>query len=146
MGGAGGRATWLVVALLLVASVVAAPAGRVRTVLTFGLAPDYWKTYRDEVRKVQLSDIRAMAKKYMSPVPVVVIVGRADKVESQIKEALKDATIVHYNTDLECIDKSPFCAANKPLAATAPAPAPAPTPAPAPAAATIKAPAASSPK
>ena len=119
-------------------------AGRVRTVLTFGLAPDYWKTYRDEVRKVQLSDIRAMAKKYMSPVPVVVIVGRADKVESQIKEALKDATIVHYNTDLECIDKSPFCAANKPLAATAPAPAP--TPAPAPAAATIKAPAASSPK
>lgn len=113
-------------------------AGRVRTILTFGLAPDYWKTYRDEVRKVQLGDIRAMAQKYMNRVPVVVIVGRADKVESQIKEALKDATIVHYNTDLECTDQSPFCAANKPRAA-------APTPAAA-AATTIKAPAASSPK
>lgn len=103
-------------------------AGRVRTILTFGLAPDYWKTYRDEVRKVQIGDIKAMAQKYMNKVPIVVIVGRADKVEPQIKDALKDATIVHYNTDLECVDKSPLCAANKPKANTAPAAAPAAAP------------------
>lgn len=105
-------------------------AGRVRTILTFDLPPDYWKTYRDEVRKVQLPDIRAMAKKYMNPTPIVVLVGRADKVEPQVKEALKDAVIVHYNTDLECTDKSPLCAANKPLAAATAAPAAAKTAAP----------------
>jgi len=92
-------------------------AGRVRTILTFGLPPDYWKTYRDEVRKVQIGDIRAMAQEYMSRTPIVVLVGRADKVEPQVKEVLKDAIIVRYNTDLECTDKSPHCAANKPLAA-----------------------------
>ncbi len=107
-------------------------AGRVRTILTFGLPPDYWKTYRDEVRKVQQGDIKAMARSYMLSAsgpdfrPIIVLVGRADKVEPQVKEALKDAVIVHYNTDLECTDKSPLCAANKPRAdVTAPAAAPA---------------------
>jgi predicted Zn-dependent peptidase len=108
-------------------------AGRVRTILTFGLAPDYWKNYRDEVRKVQLADMRAMSRKYMHEVPVVVVVGRADKVTEQIKSALPDAAIVKYNTDLECLDKGPLCAANQPRAgAAAPAPA-APAAAPAPA-------------
>lgn len=106
-------------------------AGRVRTILTFGLAPDYWKTYRDEVRKVQIADIQAMSEKYMNKTPIVVIVGRADKVESQIKDALKDATIVHYNTDLECTDKSPLCAANKPRAGSSAPAASAPAAAPA---------------
>jgi predicted Zn-dependent peptidase len=101
-------------------------AGRVRTVLTFGLAPDYWKTYRDEVRKVQLPDVKAMSAKYMHAVPVVVIVGRADKVEPQIKSALPDATIVKYNTDLECLEKgNPLCAANQPKAGPPAAAAPA---------------------
>lgn len=115
-------------------------AGRVRTVLTFGLAPDYWKTYRDEVAKVQLTDIKTMARKYMHEVPVVVVVGRADKVEPQIKEALKNATIIKYNTDLECLDKgNPLCANNKAgAAAPAPAPAAAPAAAPAPAPAAKK--------
>lgn len=101
-------------------------ASRVRTILTFGLAPDYWKTYRDEVRKVQLADIKAMSSKYMHQIPVVVVVGRADKVESQIKTALPNATIVKYNADLECIEQTnkALCAANKakpPGAAPAPA-------------------------
>ena len=108
-------------------------AGRVRTILTFGLPPDYWKTYRDEVRKVQIGDIQAMARKYMHEVPVLVVVGRGDKVEPQIKEVMPGATIVHYNTDLECIDKSPLCAANQPRAGSStPAAAPAPAPAAAP--------------
>lgn len=111
-------------------------ASRVRTILTFGLAPDYWKTYRDEVRKVQISDVKTMANKYMHATPVVVVVGRADKVESQIKAALPTATIVKYNTDLECLDKSPLCAANQPKkgAASAPTPAAAAAPATTPAA------------
>jgi zinc protease len=89
-------------------------AGRVRTILTYGLPADYYKTYRDEVRKVQIDDMKAMARKYMNDVPVVVVVGRADKVESQIKQALPDATIVHYDTDLKCLEKdTTFCAANK---------------------------------
>lgn len=105
-------------------------AGRVRTILTFGLTPDYWKTYRDEVRKVQMPDVKAMSSKYMHAVPVVVVVGRADKVESQIKSALPDAAIVHYNTDLECTDKgSPLCAANGPKSGATPAATPAPAPA-----------------
>ena len=101
-------------------------ASRVRTILTFDLPADYWKTYRDEVRKVQIGDIKAMARKYMHDVPVVVVVGRADKIESQVKAALPDATIVHYNTDLECVDKTPLCAANQPRpGSSAPAPGPA---------------------
>jgi zinc protease len=110
-------------------------AGRVRTILTFGLAPDYWKTYRDEVRKAQITDIKAMASKYMHAVPVVVVVGRADKVEPQIKAALPDATIVKYNTDLECLDRgNPLCAANQPKAAPATSAPPAATAKSAPAA------------
>ncbi len=88
-------------------------AGRVRTILTYGLPADYYKTYRDEVRKAQLGDMKAMARKYINDVPVVVVVGRADKIESQIKEALPDAAIVHYDTDLKCVEKdTTFCAAN----------------------------------
>lgn len=88
-------------------------AGRVRTILTYSLPADYYKTYRDEVRKAQLGDMKAMARKYINDVPVVVVVGRADKIESQIKEALPDAAIVHYDTDLKCVEKdTTFCAAN----------------------------------
>jgi predicted Zn-dependent peptidase len=88
-------------------------AGRVRTILTYSLPADYYKTYRDEVRKAQLGDMKAMARKYINDVPVVVVVGRADKIESQIKEAMPDATIVHYDTDLKCVEKdTTFCAAN----------------------------------
>lgn len=107
-------------------------AGRVRTILTYGLPNDYYKTYRDEVRKAQLADMKTMSRKFMNDVPVVVVVGRADKTEQQIKDALPDATIVHYDTDLNCIEKdTTFCAANKADLAAAPATAPAPAPAPA---------------
>ncbi len=88
-------------------------AGRVRTILTYGLKPDYYKTYRDEVRAAQIGDLKTMARRYISNTPIVVVVGRADKVESQIKEALPTATIVHYDQDLKCLEKdTTFCAAN----------------------------------
>ncbi|HEY8376887.1 MAG TPA: pitrilysin family protein, partial [Nannocystis sp.] len=90
-------------------------ASRVHTILTYGLPPDYYKTYRDEVRKAQLPEMKVIAGKYMNAVPIVVVVGRADKVESQIKSALPDAVIVHYDSDLRCIEKDQtYCAANRP--------------------------------
>jgi zinc protease len=92
-------------------------AGRVRTILTYGLPNDYYKTYRDEVRKANIADMKAMARKYINDVPVVVVVGRKDKVESQIKEAMPDAVIVNYDTDLKCLEKdTTFCAKNQPKA------------------------------
>ncbi len=100
-------------------------AGRVRTTLTYNLPADYWKTYRDELRKVQISDVKAMANRYMHAVPVVVVVGTASKIEPQIKSALPNAKIVRYNTNLECVDKSPLCAPNQPKIEGAAAPAPA---------------------
>jgi predicted Zn-dependent peptidase len=107
-------------------------AGRVRTILTYGLSPDYYKTYRDEVRKAQLPEMKTMARKYINDVPVVVVVGRTDKIEGQIKSALPDAVIVHYDTDLKCVEKDPtYCAANKADLAAAPAAPAAPAPAPA---------------
>ena len=80
-------------------------ASRVKTIVTYGLAADYYKTYRDEVLKVQIGDIQAMARAHMRATPHVVIVGTAKKVEEQIKEALPGAEIVLYDTDLNRIQK-----------------------------------------
>ncbi len=76
-------------------------ARKVRTILTYGLSNDYWRTYRDEVRAVQKADIKAVASKYIHAVPVIVVVGKAKKVEPLLKEALPDAEIIKYNTDLQ---------------------------------------------
>lgn len=76
-------------------------AGKVRTILTYGLDKDYWRTYRDEVRAVQMPDIKAVSAKYIHAVPVIVVVGKAKKVEPLIKEALPNAEIIKYNTDLQ---------------------------------------------
>ncbi|HRI08304.1 MAG TPA: pitrilysin family protein [Nannocystaceae bacterium] len=80
-------------------------AGRVKTIVTYGLATDYYKTYRDEVLKVQLGDVQGMARKYMRDRPHIVIVGTAKKIEDQIKDALPEAEIVLYDTDLNRIQK-----------------------------------------
>jgi predicted Zn-dependent peptidase len=76
-------------------------AGKVRTVLEYNLDADYWKTYRDRVAQVSPADVQLMARKYIHPVPHVVIVGKAKKVEDQVNEALPSAEIVVYDTDLE---------------------------------------------
>lgn len=80
-------------------------AGKVRTILTFGLPQDYYKTYRDVVLTVNTDDVQAMAKKYMLSQPHIVVVGTGKKIESQIEEALPGAEIVHYDTDLNRTDK-----------------------------------------
>jgi zinc protease len=80
-------------------------AGRVKNIITYGLPRDYYKTYRDELLKVGAEDVQVMARKYMLSRPHIVIVGTAAKIEDQIKEALPDAEILLYDTDLNRVQK-----------------------------------------
>jgi predicted Zn-dependent peptidase len=77
-------------------------AGKVNTVLTYGLPEDYYNHYIDEVRKLALADIKATAAKHIHSTPVIVIVGKAAKVKKQLKDVpmLASAKIVEYDTDL----------------------------------------------
>ncbi len=77
-------------------------AEKVATMLTFNLPDTYYNTYIDDVRKVKVEDIKATAAKHIHPIPVIVIVGKADKIREQIANVpyLKDAKIVEYDTDL----------------------------------------------
>lgn len=78
-------------------------ASKVTTVLTYHLAEDYWKTYRDEVQKVQLADVKAASQKYIHDYPVIVIVGKAKKIKKQIAKVprLADAKVLVYDTELK---------------------------------------------
>ena len=78
-------------------------AGKVATVLTYHLPEDYWKTYRDEVQKVQLEAVKSASQRYIHDYPVIVIVGRAKKIKKQLAkvERLKDAKVVVYDTELK---------------------------------------------
>lgn len=78
-------------------------ASKVSTVLTYHLPEDYWQTYRDEVQKVQLADVKAASQKYIHDFPVIVIVGKANRIKKQLAkvERLKDAKVVVYDTELK---------------------------------------------
>jgi zinc protease len=78
-------------------------AGKVNTMLTYGLPDDYYSTYIDEVRKIQIGDIKDTAAKYVHTTPVIVIVGKAAKVKKQLKDVkvLEGAKIIEYDTDLK---------------------------------------------
>ncbi len=78
-------------------------AGKVTTVLTYHLPEDYWRTYRDEVEKVQLSDVKVAAQKYVHDFPVIVIVGKAKRIQKQLANVprLADAEVVVYDTELK---------------------------------------------
>ena len=80
-------------------------AGKVGTMLTFGLPEDYYNKYIDSVRAVTPADIKDMATKHVHEVPVVVVVGQAAKVERQLKDvkALEGAKVIKYDTDLKVI-------------------------------------------
>ena len=77
-------------------------AGRVRTVLTYGLSEDYWNTYRDRVLAVTRDQTISAAQRYIHDVPVIVMVGKARRIQSQLADvpALKDAQVIIYDTDL----------------------------------------------
>ena len=80
-------------------------AGKVGTMLTFGLPEDYYNKYIDSVRAVTPADIKDMATKHVHEVPVIVVVGKAAKVERQLKDvkALDGAKVIKYDTDLKVI-------------------------------------------
>jgi zinc protease len=77
-------------------------SGKVATMLTYNLPEDYYNRYIEEVRKIEIGDIKATAAKYVHPIPVIVIVGKASKVRQQLKDVpkLAGATIIEYDTDL----------------------------------------------
>jgi zinc protease len=76
-------------------------AAKVRAAITWGLPDDYWTGYRDSIASITAEQVRDAAKKYMHPIPHVVIVGESAAIESQIKEVLPKATIKSYGTDLQ---------------------------------------------
>jgi predicted Zn-dependent peptidase len=78
-------------------------AGKVSETLIYGLPADYYKVYRDKIAAVTPEDAATAAKKYMHAIPHVVVVGKAKKIEEQIKQALPEATIVKYDTDLNIV-------------------------------------------
>ena len=76
-------------------------AAKVREQLVYNLKSDYWRTYRDKLAAVTPDDVQAVARKYVHPLPHIVVVGKAKKIEKQIAEVLPKAKIVKYNTELE---------------------------------------------
>jgi zinc protease len=75
-------------------------AERLREALIYDLPTDYWRVYRDQVAAVAPKDVKDVARKYVHPIPHVVVVGRADKVEKQIKQVFPKAKIVKYDGEL----------------------------------------------
>ena len=76
-------------------------ANKFRDTITWGLPTDYWKGYRDSIAAVTAEDVQQAAKKYMHPIPHVVIVGDAGAIEGQIREVLPKAKLELYGTDLQ---------------------------------------------
>ena len=76
-------------------------ASKLRTALTFGLPTDYWASYRDTMTSLSAEQVQTAAKKYMHPIPHVVVVGEASAIQAQIAEVLPKATIKVYGTDLQ---------------------------------------------
>ncbi len=74
---------------------------KVRESLVFGLSNDYWSRYRDEIRAVKRTDIQRVAKKYIHPIPHVVLVGNGEKIKAQVKAVLTTAKIKMYDSKLE---------------------------------------------
>ena len=52
-------------------------AWRLREALVYDLPPDYWRAYRDQLAAVQAGDVKDVSRKYIHPIPHVVVVGRA---------------------------------------------------------------------
>jgi len=73
---------------------------KVREILVYGLNNDYWATYRDQLSALTPADVQNAAKRYVHPVPHVVIVGDAGKIQEQVKAVLPTAEFKLYSSDL----------------------------------------------
>lgn len=76
-------------------------ANRLREALVYDLPTDYWKVYAEQLDAVDTGKVQEVARKYVHPIPHIVIVGRADKVEKQILEVLPKAKIIKYDGELK---------------------------------------------
>jgi hypothetical protein len=71
-----------------------AVAGRVLTAALHGLPADYWRTYRDRVRKVTAADVTAAVERHLNPEQLsVVVVGNASAFAKGL-EPLGEVTVV----------------------------------------------------
>jgi zinc protease len=75
-------------------------AGKMREGLIYNLPADYWAGYRDEIAAVTPDQVHEAARKYIHPIPHVVVVGNASKIEPQIQQVLPKAKIVKYDAEL----------------------------------------------
>lgn len=74
--------------------------GKVRTQIIYGLPANYWQSYRDNITRVELKDVRQAALRYIHALPVVVVVGDADEIRPQIKRVLPTANVIEYDNQL----------------------------------------------
>ncbi len=76
-------------------------AAKVREGLIYALPSNYWRDYRDVIGAVTPEQVLEVAKKYMHPIPHVVIVGEAKDIQSQVSTVLPKATVKVYGADLK---------------------------------------------
>jgi zinc protease len=75
-------------------------AAKTREALIYNLPADYWAGYRDQIASVTADQVHEAARKYIHPIPHVVVVGNASKIEAQIQKVLPKAKIVKYDGEL----------------------------------------------
>jgi zinc protease len=74
---------------------------KVQEQLVYGLPEGYWKGYRESITSVELSEVRKAAQRYIHALPVVVVVGNAKAIRSEIQAVLPTAKIVEYDAELQ---------------------------------------------
>jgi zinc protease len=74
---------------------------KVQEQLVYGLPESYWRTYRDSLTSVELSEVRKAAQTYIHALPVVVVVGNADAIRAEIQAVLPTAKVIEYDAALQ---------------------------------------------
>jgi zinc protease len=75
-------------------------AAKLQEQLVYGLPQDYWRTYRESLTSVELSDVREAAQRYIHALPVVVVVGNAKAIRAEIQAVLPTAKVLEYDAEL----------------------------------------------
>jgi predicted Zn-dependent peptidase len=75
-------------------------AAKMREALIYNLPADYWAGFRDQLAAVTPEQVHEAARKYVHPIPHVVVVGNAEKIEPQVQKVLPKAKIVKYDAEL----------------------------------------------
>ncbi len=73
---------------------------KVQEQLVYGLPAEYWRTYRDSITSVELSEVRKAAQNYVHALPVVVVVGDAETIRADVQVVLPSAKIIEYDATL----------------------------------------------